>query len=358
MKGLTHFAVGAAVATCFPQAVDLALQQHSFILVLGGIFGILPDTLDFKLAMFLEENDYIIDPATREYLKDPQNVDIPDPQKIADKMAEALDYAWETGKFIKLQLHTVQMGGDLWRHYEVWYDTENNEVVVEIGPVVTMSQTPTEFPGIPMNFKERASAKTKCKLLQAQSRSSKIDIFNGPSFGFEKKENGVEILFLPWHRQWSHSPLIGVTIGFLVWLLMSGVLGSLYAATLYGLITALSFNSHIAFDLTGFMGANLAWPFKKRRTEGFHFLKASNPMANFLVICASGVLILWNLNHFAPQPVFEMHWAEYFGLFLFLPAAVLIALDRKFTPQKTKENASQIKAEEEAAFIEDEFAAD
>ncbi|GAH71620.1 unnamed protein product, partial [marine sediment metagenome] len=60
MKGLTHFTVGAAVATCFPQAVDMALNNYSVILALGGVFGILPDTLDFKLAMFLEENDYII----------------------------------------------------------------------------------------------------------------------------------------------------------------------------------------------------------------------------------------------------------------------------------------------------------
>ena len=130
MTGLTHFSVGAAVGTFFPQALDLALQQHSFILALGGVFGIMPDTLDFKLAMFLEENDYIIDPAEKEYLKDPKNVDMPDPQKMANKMAEALDHCWETGKFIKLQLHTVQMGGDLWRHYEVWYDSVKNEVVV------------------------------------------------------------------------------------------------------------------------------------------------------------------------------------------------------------------------------------
>ena len=50
MKGLTHFISGIAVATFFPQAVHMATQDQSFILCLGGIFGILPDTLDFKFA--------------------------------------------------------------------------------------------------------------------------------------------------------------------------------------------------------------------------------------------------------------------------------------------------------------------
>ena len=357
MKGLTHFTVGAAVATCFPQAVDMALNNYSVILALGGVFGILPDTLDFKLAMFLEENDYIIDPATSEYLRDSKDMNTIDPQKVADKMAEAINNAWNTGTLIKLQLHTVQMGGDIWRHYEVSYDTVNNEVVVEIGPVVTMSQIPTEFPGIPRDFKERATAKTECNILQTQSRASKIDIFNGPSFGFEKKENGVEIIFLPWHRQWSHSPFMGVAFGLLGWLIMSGVTGSLHSGAIYGLIIALGFLSHITFDLTGFMGANLLWPFRKRRTEGLHFLKASNPVANFLMVYASGLLIIWNLNYFSPKPLFDLFWMEYFGFFLVLPAALLITFARKFG-KKEKEEASKIRAEEEASFSEGEFIED
>ena len=358
MKGFTHFSVGAALATCFPQAIDMALNNYSFILVLGGVFGIFPDTLDFKLAMFLEENDYIIDPASSEYLRNPQDMNTIDPQKIADKMAEAIDQAWETGKLIKLQLHTVQMGGDLYRHYEVSYDTVNNEAVVEIGPIVTMSQTPIEVPELEFKGERIGRAKTKCNILQTQSRASRIDIFNGPSFGYLRKgDEGVEIIFLPWHRQWSHSPFMGVAFGLLGWLIMSGVTGSLRSGAIYGLIIALSFIAHIACDLTGFMGANLLWPFRKRRTEGFHFLKASNPVANFLMIWASGVLIVWNLNHYAPQPLFDLYWLEYFGLFLILPAALLIALARKFG-EKVKEKASKVRAEEEVAESEEEFTAD
>lgn len=320
MKGLTHFTVGAAIATCFPQAIDLSLTHFSAILALGGIFGLLPDTLDFKLAMFIEENDYIIDPATKEFLKDPMDMNSIDPQKVAAKVAQAIDEAWDTGREIRLQLHTVQVAGDLWRHYEVFYDTKENEVVVTIGPVVTMSQVPGEFLGIPYDFKERARAKTKCNILQTQNRSSRIDIFNGPSFGYMKKgEEGVEVIFLPWHRQWSHSPILGIIFGALGWIFLGKI---------YGLVIGLGFLSHILLDLTGFMGANLFWPIKQRRTTGGQFLKASNPIANFSVIAFSGILALWNLNKFSPQPTFHLHAWPYFGYFFLLPSFLLMATNR------------------------------
>ncbi len=53
MKGIVHFVSGLAAATFFPEAVNLAATQSSFILVLGGIGGLLPDTLDFRLSRFL-----------------------------------------------------------------------------------------------------------------------------------------------------------------------------------------------------------------------------------------------------------------------------------------------------------------
>ncbi|GAH38597.1 unnamed protein product, partial [marine sediment metagenome] len=54
---------------------------------------------------------------------------------------------------------------------------------------------------------------------------------------------------------------------------------------------------------------------------------------------------------------FDLYWMEYFGLFLILPAAVLITLARKFG-KKEKEEASRIRAEEEVAESEEEFIAD
>lgn len=58
MKGLTHFLVGIAVATCFGTAMRASMAEASFILILGGMFGILSDTLDFRFARYIEKHDY------------------------------------------------------------------------------------------------------------------------------------------------------------------------------------------------------------------------------------------------------------------------------------------------------------
>jgi len=142
MKGIAHFISGAAIATFFEEAVKAASEELSFIIVLGGIFGILPDTLDFKFARYFEKPDYEIDPHPKD----------PDPQGIADKIAQAINEAYERGRVeggrgrVVVKLHTMKLGADLWRRYSVQFDTEKNEVVVKIGPVVTTSQVGGKAP--------------------------------------------------------------------------------------------------------------------------------------------------------------------------------------------------------------------
>ena len=54
MKGLTHFMTGVCIATFFPLVVTAAYTQDLIMLTLliplGGLFGYLPDFLDFKLS--------------------------------------------------------------------------------------------------------------------------------------------------------------------------------------------------------------------------------------------------------------------------------------------------------------------
>ena len=61
MKGITHFVTGVAIATFFPEVVQQA-AGGSLMPMLGGIGGILPDTLDFRFARYLERYDVEIDP--------------------------------------------------------------------------------------------------------------------------------------------------------------------------------------------------------------------------------------------------------------------------------------------------------
>ena len=53
MKGIAHFITGVALATFFPEVVQSG-AQGSLLPMLGGIAGILPDTLDFKFARYLK----------------------------------------------------------------------------------------------------------------------------------------------------------------------------------------------------------------------------------------------------------------------------------------------------------------
>ena len=132
MKGIVHFLSGLAVATFFPEAVNLAAAQSSFILVLGGIGGLLPDTLDFRLSRFLERPDVNIDPH-------PAN---PDPQAIAQRLAEAIDRVANSKQKLVVQLRTMRLGPDRWRQYSLRFDVENRLVRVKLGPVVNTSQMP------------------------------------------------------------------------------------------------------------------------------------------------------------------------------------------------------------------------
>ena len=52
MKGITHFTIGVAAASCVPVAVETAASGNPLYFILGGIFGLLPDTIDFKLYRY------------------------------------------------------------------------------------------------------------------------------------------------------------------------------------------------------------------------------------------------------------------------------------------------------------------
>ncbi|NTU66074.1 MAG: hypothetical protein HGB05_22385 [Chloroflexi bacterium] len=124
MKGISHFLAGVAAATFVPGVVESA-AQGSYLIVLGGLFGLLPDTLDFKFARYFEQH-VNIDP-------DPANLD---PQIMASAVAA------ETGKAIRVQLHNIPLGPNRWRQYRIRFDSERNEIVVTIGPIVNAAQAP------------------------------------------------------------------------------------------------------------------------------------------------------------------------------------------------------------------------
>ncbi len=333
MKGFTHFISGMAVASFFQQAVEMAANEQSFILCLGGLFGILPDTLDFKLAKYFYKSDFEVKP-------DPNHLDA---REIANGVAQAINKAIETGKGT-VQLHTMQIASSRWRSYTLGFDTETSEVVVDIGPEVDTGQIP--FDGTELKNQEKAHARVKvdCQLYQQFAKKSNIAIMTGPCFEFAKREDGrVEIVFLPWHRQWSHSFTLGMLIAFIVgcisyFCVPEGPNPQNYILprwTLYPLIILFGSMVHIIEDPTGFMGNNLFYPFTKGRTNGLGFMSASEGIPNFFFVWTSLICILFNLDRFAEHHAITSAWS-YWGWFYILPVAIMVYLFLEGKKQKAK----------------------
>ena len=315
MKGIAHFISGVAVATFFPQAVQAAAQDLSFVLVLGGIGGILPDTLDFKLARYFERVDYSVDP-------DPA---APDPQAMAETLARALDQAF-VGEPVTVQLHTMKLGADLWRQYRVFFDTGAGEVVVRIGPLVTTAQAP--YPASEPAAPTEGRAPVGVPMRPTYDAETVVDIFSGPMLAFRRRIEAVEIIFLPWHRRWSHSLLLALGLG---------LLGTLLSP-LHGLVLGLGALVHILEDQLGHMGSNLFFPLTRHRVPGLKLLRSGDALPNFLTVWLSLVLILFNLDRFSATPLLAP--LPYFLLALVAPWTLILGtawlLGRGRTPRTSE----------------------
>jgi len=320
MKGLTHFISGVAFGTFFPSAVAAAAEAKSFILVLGGVGGILPDTFDFKFARFLETFDIEVDP----------DHDDPDPQMIADAVADAINRAVREDRTIKLMLHTIRLGADAWRKYSVFFNSEAQQVEVTIGPVITTSQVPY-LPSLPPEDRRYAVAPVDVPFDHTYDRANDVTIFSGPDFDMKPRNGRVEIEFLSWHRRWSHSLTLAAVGGAVVtagaYLLQGAGLVTFSAGLppwMYGLITAGGGCMHILEDQTGFMGSNLLYPFTKERATGAKLFHSNHALSNFTTFYLAAAIIIFNLNRLTPPaPVFDLAWWEYWlGVFV-IPMALV-----------------------------------
>jgi membrane-bound metal-dependent hydrolase YbcI (DUF457 family) len=306
MKGIVHFINGIAVATFVPAATTMAASEKSFVLLLGGLFGLLPDTLDFKFYHFFYRRDCIIDP-------DPADMNA---EEIARRIAACANDALKEGREIRLQLQTIQLSADTWRRYTVAFDVEKSEVQVELGPVITTSQVP--FRDSAPREKAFGRAKVNGIMAYTYDRSTAVDILRGPSFSFKPAgRDRVAISFLPWHRSWSHSVTLSILAGALVWLLLGQTCG---------LVAGIAMLAHVVLDCLGFMGSNLFWPVTKARTVGLRITRSASAMPNFVTVHASIVAIVFNLNRMSDSPVFSAQWHEFVLWSFAIPLAALMAI--------------------------------
>ncbi len=300
MKGLSHFATGVALATFFPAVVH-AGAAGSLLPMLGGIGGILPDTLDFKFARYFERYDVEIDPGVE-----------PSAEAIADALVAAMRRAWERGEPQNVMAHTIRLGADLWREYAIRFDPQAGAVEVRIGPLVNTGQVP--YPGTePVGAVARREVGVP--LVHTYSAEYRVNIFSGPSFRFAREGDALHVHFLDWHRRWSHSLTLAAAAGVLV-----GVLLGFWA----GLVFALGWAGHVLEDQLGYMGSNLFWPFTKRRVPGLGLIHSGEPIPNTLTVWTALILILANLDRFSASP--QLTGTPFFTVALGAPWLILGAL--------------------------------
>lgn len=307
MKGFTHFAAGLAAASCFPDAVASAAGGNPLYFVLGGAFGILPDTLDFKFYRFFVRHDM-------EVIPDPNK---PDPQMIADAVAYAVNRASLGGKPVRIRLNTIPIGADCWRQYTVRFDVRGRRVGVRFGPIVDTGQNP--MPG-PAGDKSETFAGVACPIALDYEATVNVDIFEGPLFTMQPTAEGtVRPEFISWHRQWSHGLLA---------LFLPALVGAALLGPLAGLVMAAAYGAHILADQLGFMGSNLLFPFTRRRTNGFGLLHSGSGLANAVTVWFACVTIFWNLYSGVTGPVLRFNLVQLLLFAGLLPILVFALLDR------------------------------
>ena len=274
MKGIAHFAVGVAAASCFPAAVAAAENGNPLYFILGGVFGLLPDTIDFKFYRFFYRHH-------AEVIPDPLN---PDPQMIADAVADAVDYAAESGKPVRIRLNTIRCDTDLWQRYSVRFNLADAQVEVKIGAEVDTGGNPV---GPPPENEACAAAPLNAPVRLDYLAETDIDIFEGPIFQMTPAKDGTIVpQFIPWHREWSHSFVLGAAFAIPAWLLW----GSTAAFTVFSAHAA-----HVALDQLGYLGSNLFWPLTRRRTQGMKLQHSGDAFPNFYAVWLSCLLIFRNL---------------------------------------------------------------
>lgn len=314
MKGFSHFMSGVAVASFGPWAIEAAQNGNPIFFILGGAMGILPDTLDFKFYRFFYNHDIYVEP-------DPKN---PDPQYVADEFARAVALAVDEKRYVRVKLSSVRLGADFWQQYSVKIDNEKLEVLVKFGPVVNTGQVPVE--GTENRYPTVARAKLKAKVIQTYDAALKVDIFDGPTIGLKPMKNGdLDLEFLPWHREWSHSLTIGAFLGLIIGALAYFISGWSMAWQCFVTIAA-CYGVHVVEDQMGHMGSNIFYPLTKNRTPGLHWMHSGDGLPNFLGVWICCLLIFWNLYRAIPAPTYYFTFLHLMMVGLVVPGLVFWAL--------------------------------
>jgi hypothetical protein len=276
MKGFTHYISGIALASFLPSAIDLS-SKGSFVLLLAGLGATMPDVIDFRFSRYAREPDVEICP-------DP---DSPDPQRVVDQILAAIELSHQSREKVSIRFDTARPASGLRFRYAV---------SVDAGQVWARVQTMTDE-SVPLDLAHRFLDTSHCGHSAVRcvgEAQIEVEDLGGAWLELRPGGDSVEIVFLPWHRQWSHSLLVAAALG----VILSWLLGPLS-----GMVYFIGSVTHILEDQLGHMGSNLWFPFTRTRTRGYKLFHSTDAAPNLLAVCISAALILFNLDRFSPTPV-------------------------------------------------------
>lgn len=297
MKGIAHLISGVTAASFCPWAIESALNGNPAFFILGAVAGLLPDTIDFKFYRFFYPHDVCIG-------LDPERLD---PRPVAEALAAAVTAA-ATGRPVCVKLETLKLSADNWRQYRLRIDAEAGEVRVQVGPVVSTGQMPQS--DVRTENRPVAAARFSAPVKQTYEPVYTVDILDGPSFLFARKDTGeVEIEFLPWHRNWSHSFTVG--------LLLAGV-AALWSWQA-GVVVLAAYAIHILEDQLGYMGSNLFFPFSRNRTPGLKLMHSGDALSNFTCVWLCCLTLFWNLYTAIAEPLYQVGFIRFLLYALIIP---------------------------------------
>jgi len=315
MKGIGHFLTGIAVASCFPEAMRMTLEDNSLILLMGGAFGLLPDTLDFRVGRYLWPRQHVVTPDLKRL----------DARPVAETVARAIDEVASTGKPSLVKLNTLKVSANYHRTYSIYVDQERKVVRARIGPLRTMGQImgggghlPRSLPMPDERGELEWETPYKADMVNLYHAETTVGIFSGPDFAFVPDGDKVRMDFIPWHRTWAHSPFLGILCG-LIGLLVYGLLGwseagdpsaffSTTSLTAFGVGT-LAFWGHTFVDQFGVLGSVLFWPFSSRRSGGFGWTHAASVLGNITLNFVCLAIVFWNLIVHTAEANVVLPWA-------------------------------------------------
>lgn len=285
MKGIVHFTAGIAVASFFPESITAGMTGNPLYFILGGIAGLIPDTLDFKIIRFFWHHDIEIIPDPLITFNSSLSEIRKQTQTIANGIAKAINKAYFEKQCVTVKLNTIQTGAGKWQPYQVTFDSSTKTIVVRY--IQDSNPEFSEVSSDSNSHRTEATAPVACGLKMDYKSTVTVDFLDGPTIYMSPLPDGrVSVSFIPWHRLYSHSLFTALFFSALGYVLFSFTMAC---------IILLAYMSHIFIDQLGFMGSSLLYPFSKRRIGGIRVTRSESALINFACFWACCVIIFWNL---------------------------------------------------------------